>query len=219
MVIHKGGFMAKIISFLNGKGGVGKTTLALNVATALGHKGYSVIAIDTDPQFSLSDFHHEKMPFDVSEAESEKDIYKVKKKYSSYDFIIIDGAGSLNNISSSAVFMSDLVIMPITPSALDFRASGSLVDVIEARNDTQPNKVIARWIINKSVSGTVMTDILKQAISESGIQAFKTKIAQRQSYIRSLNNEGETIYNSKDSLAKGEIDVFVNEILEVLSYE
>jgi len=208
--------MAKVISFLNGKGGVGKTTLALNVATSLGNSGYNVMAVDTDPQFSLSDFYHEKMPFDISEADSEKEVYKVKKKYDNYDYIIIDGAGSLSNISSSAVFMSDLVVMPLTPSALDYKASGSLVDVIEARNETQPNKVIARWLINKVVPGTVMTNVLKSAIAESGIEAFRTTIAQRQSYIRSLNEEGSTIYDSKDNQAKGEIDVLVNEILEML---
>lgn len=208
--------MAKVISFLNGKGGVGKTTLALNVATSLGNSGYNVMAVDTDPQFSLSDFYHEKMPFDISEADSEKEVYKVKKKYDNYDYIIIDGAGSLSNISSSAVFMSDLVVMPLTPSALDYKASGSLVDVIEARNETQPNKVIARWLINKVVPGTVMTNVLKSAIAESGIVAFRTTIAQRQSYIRSLNEEGSTIYDSKDNQAKGEIDVLVKEILEVL---
>lgn len=208
--------MAKVISFLNGKGGVGKTTLALNVATSLGNSGYNVMAVDTDPQFSLSDFYHEKMPFDISEADSEKEVYKVKKKYDNYDYIIIDGAGSLSNISSSAVFMSDLVVMPLTPSALDYKASGSLVDVIEARNETQPNKVIARWLINKVVPGTVMTNVLKSAIAESGIEAFRTTIAQRQSYIRSLNEEGSTIYDSKDNQAKGEIDVLVKEILEVL---
>lgn len=208
--------MAKVISFLNGKGGVGKTTLALNVATSLGNGGYNVMAVDTDPQFSLSDFYHEKMPFDISEADSEKEVYKVKKKYDNYDYIIIDGAGSLSNISSSAVFMSDLVVMPLTPSALDYKASGSLVDVIEARNETQPNKVIARWLINKVVPGTVMTNVLKSAIAESGIEAFRTTIAQRQSYIRSLNEEGSTIYDSKDNQAKGEIDVLVKEILEVL---
>ncbi|WP_334473197.1 ParA family protein [Arsenophonus sp. PmNCSU2021_1] len=208
--------MAKIVSFLNGKGGVGKTTLTLNVATALGNKGLTVIAIDTDPQSSLSDFYHKKMPFDLAEADSEKEVYKVKKNFDSYDFIIIDGAGSLNSISSAAVFMSNLVIMPITPSALDFRASGSLVEAIEARNDTQPNKVIARWVINKTISSAVMTSILKDGISESGIEAFKTQISQRQSYIRSLNNEGSTIYDSKDTKARGEIDLLTKEILEVL---
>ncbi|WGL94092.1 ParA family protein [Arsenophonus nasoniae] len=208
--------MAKIISFLNGKGGVGKTTLTLNVATALGNKGLTVIAIDTDPQFSLSDFYHKRMPFDLAEAESEKEIYKVKKNFDSYDVVIIDGAGSLNSISSAAVFMSNLVIMPITPSALDFRASGTLVEAIEARNETQPNKVIARWVINKTISGAVMTSILKDGISESGIEAFKTQISQRQSYIRSLNDEGATIYDSKDAKAKGEIDLLTKEILEVL---
>lgn len=87
--------MAKIVSFLNGKGGVGKTTLTMNVATTLGNKGLTIIAIDKDPQSSLSDFYHKTMPFDLAEADSEKEVYKVKKNFDSYDFVIIDGAGSL----------------------------------------------------------------------------------------------------------------------------
>lgn len=44
----------KIISFVNQKGGVGKTTLAFNTAKALKKLGKSVLCIDLDPQANLS---------------------------------------------------------------------------------------------------------------------------------------------------------------------
>jgi len=44
----------RVISFLNQKGGVGKTTMAFNTAHALAHRGHKVLAIDLDPQANLS---------------------------------------------------------------------------------------------------------------------------------------------------------------------
>ena len=46
--------MAKVISLINQKGGVGKTTMAFNTAFALAEKGHKVLAIDLDPQANLS---------------------------------------------------------------------------------------------------------------------------------------------------------------------
>ena len=46
--------MGKVISFINQKGGVGKTTMAFNCAFALAQKGKRVLAIDLDPQANLT---------------------------------------------------------------------------------------------------------------------------------------------------------------------
>ena len=57
--------MPKVIAFLNGKGGVSKTTSAVNIATALARKGYKVVVVDTDPQGSVSNWNDEsKCVFD-----------------------------------------------------------------------------------------------------------------------------------------------------------
>ncbi|WP_291737111.1 ParA family protein [Clostridium sp.] len=46
--------MHKIISFINQKGGTGKTTLSLNISAILADKGYKVLLIDTDTQGNLT---------------------------------------------------------------------------------------------------------------------------------------------------------------------
>lgn len=205
--------MAKIISILNGKGGVGKTTSTINIATAIKRKGFSVAVVDTDPQGSISNwFIEEKCAFDLTEAASEKEVYQVRKALKGYDYVIIDGAAAISAISSAAVMVSDLVIIPVTPSPLDFAACGAILAVIEARQDLQP--VEARFLITKKVPHSKMLSVLKESILDTGVPAFRTAISQRQAYVRVML-DGSTVFDTDDGAAKGEIDVLTNEILEI----
>lgn len=203
----------KVISFLNPKGGSGKTTTVINVSASLAKSGFNIAVVDTDPQRSLTNWSQIGEPsFDVFTAESEKDVYSVRKKLSEYDYVIIDGAGSLSVITAAAVMVSDLVIIPVTPSPLDFSASGSVVMVLESHSYNR--KVEARYLITRKIEQTKMLSVLKDSISDTGIAPLKTTLKQRQSYVQTIL-DGQSIFDSKDSKAKGEVEVLAKEILQL----
>lgn len=203
----------KIISFLNPKGGSGKTTATINISSGLARMGYKVAVVDTDPQMSLTNWNSDgKATFDVFTAASEKDVYQVRKELTDYDYVVIDGAGTLSVITSSAVMVSDLVIIPVTPSPLDFSAAGSVVTVLEAQAYNRP--VEARFLITRKIEQAAMLGILRDSIGETGIKPLKTTIAQRQSYVRSAL-DGESVFDTKDGAAKGEIEILTREIVEL----
>lgn len=201
----------KIISFLNPKGGSGKTTAVINVATAMARSGYQIAVVDTDPQMSLTNWSQSgKAAFDVFTAASEKDVYSIRKDLSDYDFVIVDGAGSLSVITSAAVMVSDLVIIPVTPSPLDFSAAGSVVTVLEAQSYSRT--VEARFLITRKIDQATMLGVLKESISDTGVKLFRTAITQRQVYVKSIL-DGDSVFESNDGSAKGEIEILTKEIV------
>ncbi|MCA8988277.1 MAG: AAA family ATPase [Planctomycetaceae bacterium] len=64
--------MKKIVLF-NHKGGVGKTTLTVNIAAALGDLGFRVLLIDADPQCNLTSFYLEERQIDALLGDSDDD--------------------------------------------------------------------------------------------------------------------------------------------------
>lgn len=201
----------KIISFLNPKGGSGKTTAVINIATALTKQGYHLAVVDTDPQMSLTNWSKAgNSAFDVYTAASEKDVYSIRKDLSDYQIVVVDGAGSLSVITSAAVMVSDLVIIPVTPSPLDFSAAGSVTAVLEAQ--AYNRKVEARFLITRKIEQASMLNVLKENLKDKDIPTLKTSISQRQIYIKSIL-QGNTVFESNDGAAKGEIEMLTKEIL------
>lgn len=125
--------MTKVISFVNSKGGAGKSTLAFALAVYWNKIGKHVLLIDTDPQASLMTVfgvredkgNMEGMAVDVGKLES-----RVKAEIASdaHDIIIVDSPGKMENVKP-VVKVADVVAIPVQPSGLDLFAFKRAYDV------------------------------------------------------------------------------------------
>ena len=106
-----------VIALLNQKGGVGKTTLSVNLATALA-QGHKVLLVDADPQGSALDWSAQRenegaiARFPVIGLPKETLHRELAPISLDYEWVIIDGPPRVNKIERSAIVASDFVIIP-----------------------------------------------------------------------------------------------------------
>lgn len=209
-----------IISFLNQKGGVGKTTLAIHIAAALAHSGNRVLLVDADPQHSALDWSEARQENTLLSVVGlpNKTLHKeIPNLAKDFDHVIIDGPPRVYDVARSALLASDLVIIPIQPSPYDVWAAKEIVDLVEEANVFKENLKTV-FVINRKIVNTVIgRDVLK-ALADYNFPALKSVVSQRVSFAETAA-EGKTVLDeNKDKLASQEIIDLTNEITEVLNH-
>lgn len=207
-----------IISFLNQKGGVGKTTLAIHVADSLSRQNRKVLLVDADPQASALDWaeNNDKAGgFSVLGLPKKSLRNELRAIEPDYDFIIVDGPPRVHDIALSAIAASDLIVIPVQPSPLDVWSLKDIVDLVEevrAINDQlKVVLVINRKIVNTAIGRDVVT-----ALEEFKFPILKTAICQRVAYAESVATGQTVLTQSNDLKAQDEIRDLTKEILEVI---
>jgi chromosome partitioning protein len=199
--------MAKIISFIHQKGGVGKTTLAYNSATVLAGLGQSCALLDIDPQGSLretADFFPENLRL----LSITKDYDELKKVEESYLFV--DTPPYLQAQIPQLLLVSDYVVIPTKPGYYDALAISKTVQAVkEAQNHNKALKALI--VLNMVKPGTSQTREVMEVLQRYEMPIAQTMVGDRVAYQRAAISGG--VNQTGDEKAHEEILNLLNEIL------
>ena len=210
-----------IISILNQKGGVGKTTLSVNIARGFKLKGYKTLLVDSDSQGSALRWHersNEQERGDLLDltclpgSTLDKD---VKKFACHYDMVIIDGVPSISPVTACAIKAADLILIPVTPSPYDIWATEDLVRTVQDRIIMTDGKTKAAFIISRKINRTIIGKEIYEDLKKLELPVFFNGTTQRISYATSAQ-EGLTVFDDKyaNNIESLEIIAIMKEIEE-----
>jgi len=206
-----------IISILNQKGGVGKTTLAVNIAREYTKRSISTILIDSDSQGSAQRWH-ERSGGDLIDMTClpmntlDKDVLKYRNHY---DRIIIDGVPRVSPLTICAIKAADIILIPVQPSPWDIWSTEDIIGNIKERMCMTEGRLRAYFVVTRKIVGTVIGREIYEELKKMELPVLIAGTCQRVAYITCIN-KGLTVVDGEyhGSEASKEIEEIVNEIEE-----
>lgn len=187
-----------VISFANPKGGAGKTTTALILATQLAENGASVTLIDADPERWISQWGALPGKPDsitiIGGVTEESIVDQIEEASARSQFVIVDLEGTASLMVANAIGMSDLVLIPAQGSSMDARGGAKTIRLI-ANQAKMARRAIPHCVVLTRTSAAVRSRALKnvqEQLEANGIEVCRVPIVERAAY-RDLFDYGGTL--------------------------
>ena len=207
--------LSKVITIAQQKGGTGKTTLAVNLALAfIKYHNLKVAIIDTDPQGSLGKWFmirsekkisNQNLTFKTASLWGAQYESKILKQ--DHDIVIIDTPPKIESDARPAIEASNLVLIPIAPSPVDFWATESIIEIAKKAK----RKILIQ--INRANHRSKLISKTHEYIKSINISAIKTLIGHRQIFIASMGEGKTVVEKQRKSKAVEEIRKISEQIL------
>jgi len=211
----------KVISVVNQKGGVGKSTIACNLAVNAVLDGRKTLIIDADPQGSSLAFRAIREADDIKAVSiTQPTIHKDIGDFENFDLVIIDAGGRDNTLFRSAISAAakGMLLIPVLPSQYDIWAAEDTFNVLKELRVYLD--IPAYAVFNQSMQNTTVSTEAKEALeeltAESNIILLNTALFSRVDYKKSISQGlGVSEFQPKSKAAE-EMNNLYNEIKGIL---
>lgn len=216
--------MASIIAVANLKGGVGKSTIAQNLAVCLRSQGHTICLVDTDvEQKSTMEWGERREARELpaiklalsTEDRLARDINELAK---THDFVIVDGSPALSEVATKIMMVADLVVVPVMPSGNDYGALEKFLaryDDVKSLLESKGMALDLGVVLNGYNDRIIVNRAVFEAIKKLEVHIFNTEIGHRAAY-QEANLVGMGVVELGDGKAAHEIESLAGEVKEFL---
>lgn len=209
-----------IIGVTNLKGGVGKSTISQNLAVGFVRRGYKVCVLDTDTEQRSSrkwaGQREASLPhISVIGVEGEQINKEAKYQEQNHDIVIIDGSPQLAKAQTKTLTASEILLIPISPSTLDFWSMEQFLERYEQVREAKGEGIKAFVILNKTTGKTNLEKEVLAELEKMNVGVLETRLADRIAY-REAPINGLGVIEHKDPKAKEEIIRLTDEIEQII---
>ena len=213
----------KVIVVANQKGGVGKSTIACNLAVCAAKDGKRTALVDADPQGSSIQFRSLRQADDImAVAMTKPTILQDIKHLSDFDIVVVDSGGRDNALFRSAVTSAiyGILLIPLLPSALDVWATEDTFKILgEARSVGA--QINACALFNQVKHGTTLVKQAKEALvdltGDNEVQLLDCTLGDREAFKQAFMGGYGVIEYDPSSKAAEEMNALYNTLTEILA--
>lgn len=209
---------ATVVTVANHKGGVGKTTIAMNLAAGLSRRGQCAL-LDADPQGSALLWARaaepSRFPVAVTNGASGVD-GELQRLRAQHDFVVVDCPPATDAVQTqTALVDAHTLLIPVLPSPMDLWATARIEDMVKRARDRNP-RLQARLLVNQIETNNAMSRAVGGALTELAVPALGSGLKRRAAY-RTAALEGCSVYDlgARGQAAADEIDAVIEEMLHL----
>jgi chromosome partitioning protein len=210
------------IAISHQKGGVGKSTIAWNIATAL-QKKYNVELVDLDIQRTLTFTNEIRInkttlePLKIRHFETKEDFKKYIQGDNDDRLSIVDIGGFDSSMNRLAIITADLVITPVSDKSFELLGIKSFEKILKELSNSINEDIVVRVLLNNLNPKKSKLDHLKSFIEKSKhFHLLESILRTRADFDKSVGCGKNVIEYKKESKASQEMKALIKEIIPIL---
>jgi chromosome partitioning protein len=180
-----------VITIANQKGGVGKTTIAFNLAVEM----QASVVIDLDPMRLITKINKVRdvkaLPLlPIAQEAGKEDLIRLAQELDNRKIAVIDTQGTDGELARYAIAVADLVLVPCDDTALELWGTREFLKTVAEMQTTLKRSILTRGVFNKLNPSTRNTQESETLLERGGLRMLKSKIRNRAT-LKSAAAEGK----------------------------